>query len=87
MKRNPDYLLHNVADSDVLVPVGAAASLGGMISLNTVGCYLWELLEAEQTAESLADALTQHYEVTYEKALEDVQRFVSLLESAGAVVK
>lgn len=87
MRRNPDYLLRNVADSDVLVPVGAAASFGGMISLNAVGCYIWELLEVEQTAESLADALTQRYEVTYEKALEDVQRFVSLLESAGAVVK
>lgn len=87
MKRNSDFLLRNVADSDVLVPVGAAASFGGMISLNAVGCYIWELLEAEQTAESLADALAARYEVTYDKALEDVQRFVARLESAGAVVK
>lgn len=87
MKQNSDFLLRNVADSDVLVPVGAAASFGGMISLNAVGCYIWELLETEQTAESLAEALVQRYEVTYEKALEDVQRFVGLLESAGAVVE
>ena len=86
MIRNSDYLLRNVADSDVLVPVGAAASFGGMITLNATGCYIWELLESEQTIESLTEALVQRYEVTQEPAAADVKRFTELLVSAGAVM-
>ena len=53
MKQNPNFLLREVADSLVLVPVGEATKkYPGMITLNATGKFLWEALAAEQTAES-----------------------------------
>ena len=88
MKRNSDFLLRNVADSLVVVPVGpATASFPGMITLNATGAYIWELLEQEQTVESLVAALTQTYEVTEEQARQDVQNFVNRLIPTGAILE
>lgn len=88
MKRNPDFLLRDVADTLVVVPVGTAtAAFPGMITLNASGAYIWELLEQEQTVESLVAALTERYEVTEEKAREDVQSFVNRLIPTGAILE
>lgn len=88
MKRNSDFLLRNVADSLVVVPVGpATASFPGMITLNATGAFIWELLEQEQTVESLVAALTQTYEVTEEQARQDVQNFVNRLIPTGAILE
>lgn len=88
MKRNPDFLLREVADTIVVVPVGpATANFPGMITLNATGAYIWELLETEQTVQSLTAALMERYEVAEEKACEDVQRFVDRLIPTGAVLE
>ena len=88
MRRNPDYLLRDVADSHVLVPVGAAAAeFAGMITLNPTGCFLWELLETDQTVDSLAAALTARYEVSEAQAKADVERFVDALSPANAILR
>lgn len=86
MKRNPDYILSNVADTWVVVPTArAAADFPGMLTLNGPGKYLWELLESEQTPEELIQALTERYEVTADRAGADVQKFLDRLIKAGAV--
>ena len=86
MKRSADFLLRQVAGSRVLVPVGAATKrFPGMIRVNDTGCYLWGLLETEQTRESLADALAERYEVSREQAALDVDAFVEKLIPTGAV--
>lgn len=87
MKRSADFLLRDVAGTLVIVPVGAAVSdFPGMITLNSTGAYIWELLEQEQTVESLVDALTARYDVDAQKAREDVVAFVERLQSTGAIV-
>lgn len=87
MKQNPDFLLREVADSLVLVPVGQATkSFPGMITLNTTGKFLWELLEADQTAETLIAALLDRYEVTEEVAAKDVATFLEKLTAATAII-
>lgn len=86
MKRNPDFLLREVADTLVIVPVGkAAAQFSGMITLNATSAFLWELLETEQTAQSLAEALTNRYAVEEETAQKDVEDFIKKLLAIGAV--
>ncbi len=88
MKRNPDFLLRDVAGSLVVVPIGEAIdTFAGMITLNPTGAYLWELLETEQTVESLTEALIARYEVERELAQKDVERFVAKLIPTGAIRK
>ena len=87
MKRSPDFLLRDVAGNLVIVPVGAAVSaFPGMISLNATAAYLWELLENEQTVESLTQALLDRYEVDEPKARADVEAFVKRLQPTGALI-
>ena len=86
MKQNPDFILRTVADTLVLVPVGEATDrFPGMLRMNTTGVFLWEQLAIEQTPESLAEALLEKYEVTAEKAREDVHHFLKTLTAVGAV--
>lgn len=87
MRRNADFLLREVADSLVLVPVGPATKFfPGMIRLNETGRFVWELLEQEQSEESLADALLDKYEVTREQAAADVDAFLARLRPTGALI-
>lgn len=87
MKRNENFLLRDVAGTLVIVPVGAAVSaFPGMITLNATGAYIWELLETEQTVQTLTDALVDHYEVDRETAQADVERFLQKLQPTGALV-
>lgn len=87
IRRNPDFLLRDVAGTLVIVPVGAAVSaFPGMITVNSTGAYLWELLEKEQTEESLILALTQRYEVDAETAGADVSAFLKKLNPTGALI-
>ena len=87
MKRSADFLLQDVAGTLVIVPVGAAVSgFPGMITMNATGAYIWELLEQEQTIESLVAALTARYDVDVETARADVEAFVDRLQTTGAIV-
>ena len=86
MIRSEDFLLREVAGSQVLVPVGAATrDFAGIITLNSVGVLLWNALETEQTKESLVKVLTARYDVSEEQAMADVEKFLRNLQEVGAV--
>lgn len=87
VKRSDNFLLRDVAGTLVIVPVGAAVSaFPGMITVNATGAYIWELLETEQTVDSLVEALLERYDVDRQKAYEDVVAFVERLKPTGAIV-
>ena len=86
MKRSSDFILRDVAGTLVIVPVGSAVSdFPGMITLNSTGAYIWELLESEQTVESLVEALQARYDVEQDLARTDVEAFIKRLQSTGAL--
>lgn len=88
MKRSVNFLLSEVADTLVLVPVGeAAGAFYGMITINAVGAFIWEQLAREQTIETLTDALVAEYAVDRERAQKDVEAFVSQLLPTGAILE
>ena len=86
MKRSSNFILRDVAGTLVIVPVGSAVSdFPGMITLNSTGAYIWELLESEQTVESLVEALQARYDVEQDLARTDVEAFIKRLQSTGAL--
>jgi hypothetical protein len=87
MKRNPDFLMREVAGSLVLVPVGEAArKFPGMVTMNATSAFLWEQLAGEQTQESLVQALQAEYDVDEALAAVDVKRFLDKLTEIGAII-
>lgn len=88
MKRSSDFLLQEVADTQVLVPIGdAAVRFPGMVTVNGTGAYIWKLLETEQTLETLAEALMQTYAVDQSTARADAEAFVAKLIPIGAILE
>ena len=79
--------MRQVAGRYVLAPVGETVkTFSGMITMNATGKLIWDLLEQDQTVDSLAQALVDNYEVEFEKAKEDVIKFVDPLKPVGAII-
>ena len=88
MRRNELFLLREAADMTVILPVGPASNrFPGMISVNETGAFLWDLLETDQTPDTLAQALTGAYEVDLPQAKTDVLAFLAQLEGTGALLE
>lgn len=88
MIRSSGFMMRQVAGRYVLAPVGETIkTFSGMITMNATGKFLWDLLEQDQTVDSLAQALTSAYEVDLEKAKEDVVKFLEPLKPVGAVIE
>lgn len=86
MKIKEGFVLRQVADNWVVLPVGAASvSFRGMLSLNESGVLLWNALEKGGSRDDLADALLAEYEVEREQALADVDEFIQTLTKAGCI--
>lgn len=88
MKRSSQFLLREVAGKQVVVPLGkAAVAFPGMMTLNATGVYLWQLLEQEQTEETLVQAMCGQYAVDADQAREDISAFLEKLRSVGALTE
>lgn len=86
MKLNENFVLRQVADTWVVLPLGAASvDFNGMLSLNETGALLWQTLEKGGEREALADALTAEYAVERQQALDDVDEFLAKLKSIGCL--
>ena len=79
--------MRQVAGRYVLAPVGdMVKKFSGMVTMNATGKFLWDLLENDQTVESLAQALVDNYEVDLEKATKDVINYLEPLKPIEAVI-
>ena len=88
MKRNDGFMMRQVAGRYVLAPVGETVkTFSGMITMNATGKFLWDLLEKDQTVDSLAQALVDTYEVEFDKAKEDVVNYLEPLMPVKAVIE
>lgn len=85
MKRRSGYLLQSIANTDYLLPFGQliADHMRG-ISINSVGVYIWELLEKDMSREELrAEYLNRFMDDPSQKdsLTEDLDQFLNMLIS------
>ena len=84
MKIKDGFLLREVGDRTVVVPVGAqTVDFRCIMTLNESGAFLWRLLQEGADAAALTAALLAEYEVTADKAAADVERFLATLREKG----
>lgn len=75
------FILRRVAGQDVVIPMGNnIADFNGIITLNETAAFLWKNLQQDITKEELLDCLLQEYEIDREKAAEDLDELLSVLE-------
>ena len=80
LKLDKEYVLRQIEDDYIIVPVGKAAlSFNGMITVNETGAFLWEQLVKGTSKEGLLETLIETYEVTQEEAERDIDEFLDVL--------
>ena len=81
MKIKEGFMLREVADSYVVVAVGKRSEqFNGMVNMNETGAFLWKLVEQGASRDELLSRLLETYEVAEEKAEQDVDKFISILQ-------
>lgn len=87
MKLNNNFVLRQVVDVWIVLPLGdATVSFDGILKLNETGVFLWRKLEGGADRETLVQALTEEYDVSAERAAQDIDKFLAKLSSAGCLV-
>ena len=84
MKIKEGFLLREVGERTVVVPVGAqTVDFRCIMTLNESGAFLWRALLQDTSVDALTTALLAEYEVAAEKAAADVVAFVATLREKG----
>lgn len=85
MRINENYVLQEIADEYIVVPVGEAAErIRGIIKLNKTGALLWKNMEKKNLGqEDLVHILLTEYPTDIDIARKDVSLFVNQLSEMG----
>lgn len=78
MKIKEGFTLRTICGEHIVIGEGLAqVNFNKMLSLNGSAAYLWEQLKGKEfTEEDAAKLLTDKYDVTHERALEDVKKLL-----------
>ena len=86
MKMNGAFVMRQIGKIWAVLPLGQTTlDLNGILTLNESGVCLWKALEQGGDREAMVRALTEEYDVTPERAMADVDRFLGKLADAGVV--
>lgn len=86
MKIKEGFVLREVAGRNVVIAVGKAGkTFNGMINLNDTCSTIWKGINEGLTEEQIANRLTEAYDVTPQKALDDTRKIISQLKSEGFI--
>ena len=83
-KVKPGYVLREIADEYLAVPVGTG---GEIVILNPVSKLLWERMQESQTLDELTAAVTDEYEVDPAEARNDILAFLTNLKNSNLLAE
>ena len=84
--RSDNVVSRVIAGERLLVPIRrGVADLASLFSFNGVGSTIWEALDRPRTLEELVGVVESAYEVTPERAREDLEVFLHEAQAAGVV--
>ena len=85
MKLNPEFIIQQVGDSTVLVPVGEAAGrFHGIVQMNKTAAFIVSCMKEETTEEKIIAAMGEKYEGTDGEFTESVRETLEKLQECGA---
>ena len=79
--KNPSVVCTDMDEGGVLLDLESTA----YYSLNRSALRIWNLIDEAPTLDQLAARMTAEFEVDHERALQSVQRIVTMLESERLV--
>lgn len=86
MKLNPEFVIQQVGDSIVLVPVGeAAGKFHGIVQMNKTAAFIVNCMKEETSEEKIIVAMGEKYEGTCGEFAESVRETLEKLRECGAL--
>lgn len=86
MKLKEGIVLGSVDGENFAIATGKAMkNFNGVIHNNKTAAYIFELLQTEQTEDSLVDAMLEKYDVDEATAREDVREIINIIKDAGVL--
>lgn len=85
MKVKSGFIVRKLADNFVVVPVNKQNDFKGMIQLNQTGAFIWQQLEDDKSEEEVLALLLEKYEITEEKAKQDIALFIEKLRKDNLI--
>ena len=86
MRQKEGFVLREICGEKVIVAEGLkVVDFGKMVSMNDTAAWLWEKCTelGDFTAEQLAEALCEEYDVEFSKALSDINRILDQWKEMG----
>jgi hypothetical protein len=81
----PDFIFRRIADELILVPIRQrVGDLQSIYTLSPVAAQIWEWLDGTNSIETIAQRLTEEFDVSTEVATTDVVKFLDELNRIGA---
>ena len=88
MRVDKEFVLREIAGDYIIIPTGKTVlDFNGLITVNEVGAFLWNMLQEEVSVDDLVKGILSEYEVEEEVAREDIQEFLDTLISGGILKK
>lgn len=86
VKIKDGLLIRDIAGEHVLIDAGGGVDFSKMMMLNeTAVSIINKLRQGARTAEELANAIAEEYEVTEDVALQDVRELLAQMREQGLV--
>ena len=86
MKLKEGIVLGNVDGENFAIATGKAMkNFNGVIHNNKTAAYIFELLQTEQTEDSIVEAMLEKYDVDEATVREDVRRIINIIKYAGVL--
>lgn len=83
MKKLEEFIVRNIADEYVMMPVGSTAlKFNGLVMANEVSAFIWENIDNVNNAEEMTTLICQEFDVTYEEALADTSYMIEQMKKA-----
>ena len=87
MKLNPVFVKRDIMGESILVPTAqAAGEYNGLITLNQVGGFIYDLLQETADVDLLAQRVAAEFEVDLETARRDTEAFLQKLQNHGVIL-
>lgn len=88
MKRSNKFVLKVAGGKFLLVPIGRKIkNPNGLIILNDVARYIWEILSVEISIDEIAIAVSEEFDIDLDSAKNDAQHFLREIDALGMLSK
>jgi hypothetical protein len=86
MKLKKGYLVREIADCHIVVPIGERViEFKGIMTLNDTGSFIWNCLTEDISYNQLLSSILEEYDIDEATAKADLDEFLNVAQESGVL--